>query len=391
MKANINAKPSISLQYLMIALMPILSLYEFVPLLNIGYFVLLLIVIFKTLRGNLNLKIDVLITMLILMSINLTIGLYKYPDITNTINNTASMIVFTLLMCFICSGLDKEKLYRACKIVGIITTAFLLYQMFEYYIMGNVVSGRLPYLTPIEDRFKAIGYGRPTSFFYEPAHYSIYIAPIYAVSLLKKEYKTSLFLLMGLIFSTSLSGIIMALLTPIIVNIKMFKKLKFNKDLFKKTILLSIGFVLVFLLVRNISYNIFSKISLFALQSTIRVFGTLEYIKYFSGEEIILGVGLNRLTDYFSYKGLVVPNYANSYIFSILCFGLIGALVWICYSLSLYEKLPQENKVLFYIFILVSLSDQLLFNRNLMYLLIWIYVFSTNNQNIIREGEYINE
>lgn len=383
-----NIELNISLKYLMIALMPILSLYEFLPLFNIGFFILFLIIIFKILRGNLRLKKNIFITMLILISINLIIGLFKYSDITNTINNTAGMIVFTFLICFLCNDLDNEKLYRAFKIVGIIATVFLLYQMFEYYIMDNVVSGRLPYLTPVEDRFKSIGWGRPTSFFYEPSHYSIYISPIYATSLLKKEYKTSLFFVVGLIFSTSAFGIIMVFVIPFLINIK-----KVNKEILKKIFLTLIGFVSLFLLIENISYNILNKLSLDAFKDSIRVFGTLEYIKYFNVQEIIFGLGINRLSEYFFYKGLIVPNYANVYIYSLFSFGLIGALIWLIYNFSLYKILPPKHKILFYILVLVSLSDQILFNRNLMYLLIWIYAFSSKeikkyNHKYLDKGEY---
>ena len=120
---------------------------------------------------------------------NLLVGIFKYSDSTNTVNNTVGMIVFTFLAVFLCfpGYLDKDKLYQACKIVGIFATIFLIGQFVAYNVFHVVVKGSIPFLTPTQEAFGSIEYGRPTSFFFEPAHYCIYIAPIYAMSIIKKR------------------------------------------------------------------------------------------------------------------------------------------------------------------------------------------------------------
>ena len=133
-------KPSIAkwsdLKYILIAVFPILSLYEFIPLLDVGLFLLLLIVVLKVIKQNLvsQINIEIFYTMLALIILNILVGAFKYPDITNTLNNSAGMIVFTIPAIFLCCPgyLEKDRFYQACKIVGLIATIFLFYQSFYW-------------------------------------------------------------------------------------------------------------------------------------------------------------------------------------------------------------------------------------------------------------------
>ncbi len=185
---DIASKDSLNIEHLLIALFPVFSLYKFIPIPDWGFFILILILFFRVIKQNLLVEINMgfFYTMLILSLLNLFIGILKYPDLTNTIKNTISMLIFLLLSSFYCSPgfIDGEKFYKACKIVAIAATLFLMIQFIAYYGFGIVISGEVPFLTPAEKGFVSIGYGRPNSFFYEPAHYAIYVAPVYAMAIL---------------------------------------------------------------------------------------------------------------------------------------------------------------------------------------------------------------
>lgn len=186
--------------YLILALLPILSLYEFIPALNLGYALALIIICIKVIKNRFSVPINLKFSMLmgIFLGINLIVGATKYSDFTSTLNNSLGMVVFTTLVILICNPktLNIDKLYTACKIIGILSTLFLLYQFTAYYAFDLVVKGNIPFLSVNDIGFRSIEYGRPTSFFLEPAHYSLYIAPIYAMSIIKKEYVVSLFFLL---------------------------------------------------------------------------------------------------------------------------------------------------------------------------------------------------
>lgn len=364
--------------YVLIALFPILSLYELLPpLISLGYGSLLYIVLITMVRNKLSSKINVslLIVMSALILMNLIMGIIKYTNIALTINNTASMLVFSLLAVFMCASgyLDKDQLYKACKLVATVATLFLCYQFVAYYLFGQVVYGSLPFLNNnSEIGFKSIEWGRPTSFFYEPAHYVIYIAPIYAISLIKKDYRLSSFYLVGMLLSTSSTGLIIGLFVPIYIFMT-----GTQKSPLRITSLIVLGLLVLTMLNDNIYDMLLTKISLEGLMNDIRVFGSLEYFRYLNEQEWLFGIGLNRLAEFLmNHDYSNAKNYANAYFFAFLSFGMVGGIIWICYNISLYFKIAAEYRCIFFILVLISMSDQILFGRNLLYLLIWIYAVS---------------
>lgn len=369
--------------YLILALLPILSLYHFIPGLNLGYALALIVICIKVIKNRFRVPINFKISMLmgIFLGINLIVGATKYSDFTSTLNNSLGMVVFTVLVILICNPktLNIDRLYTACKIVGVISTVFLLYQFTAYYAFDLVVKGNIPFLYLNDIGFRSIEYGRPTSFFLEPAHYSLYISPIYAMSIIKKEYVVSLFFLLGLIFSTATTGVVMAVILPIIIVLN-YK----NRSSFKNIIIIIFAIVLIQFVTAVFFESILTKISVDNLESNIRVFGTLYIFDYFEPNEWLFGIGINRMPDFLgAYLDTIIGNYANSLFFSIISFGLIGGSAFMIYLYSLYKKTPVKYKVMWVVLILCLMSDQILFNRNLLYLLIWQY--ATFELNIRKE------
>lgn len=372
-------------KYILIALFPILSLYEFLPLFDIGNFILMAIIISGVIKRNLviRINIEILATMLILIILNLIVGALKYPDLTNTINNSGGMLVFMILASVLCCPgyLDKEKLYRACGLVALIATAFLLYQAIAYHIFDVIIRGNIPFLRAIElSGFESIEYGRPTSFFYEPAHYCIYVAPIYAMAIIKKDYWLAIILFAGGVLSTSTTGIILLLIIPVIINIKKAKILVYM-------IVFSIMGIALYVYLPDLFREYLSKLSLPSLVENIRILGTLSLFQYFSLPEWIFGVGINRLAEFLYMNGETYGrNYANSFIFQVFSFGLLGSLLWVNLFVMMYRKISSNYRVMWYILMFVLVSDQILFNRNLLYLLIWVYIVSRESELHVYES-----
>lgn len=371
------------IKYLLIAMMPILSLYVFLPLLNIGYFIILITLLFSIImqRFKVNINIKMLVVMSLLIVINLTVGIIKYEELTVSINNTAGMFVFTFFACVLTGEnyLDIDKLYKACKYVSTVATIFLIYQYIEYHFRGNVISGQIPFFTLEDFGFRSITYGRPSSFFSEPAHYSIYIAPIYMLALIRKEYKISLLYLIGLGLSTSSTGIFIAVLAPSVVFLK-----KYRRNVVRIFFVIVLLTLFLILLNNVLTIDFFEKFRIINLFNNIRVFGSLEYFKYFDIYEILFGIGLNQLIFFSVDHDFIAYNYANSYIFSIISFGLIGGSIWTGYNISIFKSVNSQYKAMCFVFVVISLSDQLLFNRNLLYLLIWL--FSASYRKKVRKN-----
>ncbi|EIT83973.1 hypothetical protein A374_18099 [Fictibacillus macauensis ZFHKF-1] len=362
-----------SISYIFLSLFPILSLYQMLPLVNIGYFIIFLFILLKYItrefKPSINIKLFFVLSLIIF--INLIVGLLKYSNIGNTINNSAGILIFTLLAIVLCvpENLSKEKLYISSKFVGIFSTIFLFYQSINFHVFQVIVKGNLPFLTPLEDGFKSIEWGRPSAFFYEPAHYAIYIGPIFAISLIKKDYITAVLFFVGLFVSTSSTGILIAFIIPMYIYIKSVKKI------FSKLFILILT-AFIFFITTSLNNSLWDKVDSENLSSNIRVLGTLDYLKNFSDIEFIFGIGINRLAEFAMNHGFIAYNYANAYVYSLISFGVIGGSIWLFYNISLVKQLSREYRVLIIILICISFSDQILFNRNLLYLLIWIYTFS---------------
>lgn len=374
-------------KYLLIAIFPIMSLYKFLPLISIGYFCIILIIIIDLFKENFKTKInlDIIITMSFLIFINFTVGIIKYNEIQNTINNSIGMAVFMVLASFTCVSdkFDKDKLYKALKWVSLISTLFLCYQYIGYNFLGVVIKGNISFLELNDIGFGSIEYGRPSSFFLEPAHYAIYMAPIYAIALSKKEYIFSGIIIIGLLLSSSTTGIIIILAIPFNIFI-----LNNNKNLVKKLLIIVALILLGLVILSNVSDSFFTKISIEGLRVNTRIGKPITYLLNFSFLEWFFGIGLNRLDNFLLLQGYeLATNYANSILFAIISFGLVGGSIWIIFLVNLYKKTKSKLDSVYLVLIMISLSDQILFNRNLLYLLLCVYTFSINGKKrIYRKG-----
>lgn len=289
------------------------------------------------------------------------------------LNNSLQMIEIGVLCGYFVKSsiLNQDRFYKYLRALALISTFFLFAQL-VLYSKGIVLYGFFPgVMTSSDYQVISIAYGRPNSFFLEPAHYAIYVLPIYALSLYKREYIVSIILLIGLVLSTSSTAIV---IMAIITILYLFYERRLH--LLIKGILLIIGLILAFQYLPEIlKSEVMEKISPQNLKGNIRVFGSLKYFNFFQIKEYFIGVGINQLSNYMKiYGNTHVKNYANAFIFSFLSFGIIGGILWNGYVVHLVHKI--KNKSLYLIFILICLTDQILFNRNLLYLLLILHVFS---------------
>ncbi len=178
------------------------------------------------------------------------------------------------------------------------------------------------------------------------------------------------FLFIGVVLSTSTTGIVLLVLIPILINIRNVKLLAY---LF---IFLLLGLVGFFYLPDFLSESI-AKLTFEDLTGNIRVLGTFTFFQYFKLPEWVFGVGINRLAEFLYQSGENYGrNYANSLVFIILSFGLLGAGVFLNLLISLFRNLKGDRRIMWFILLFVLASDQILFNRNLLYLFIWVVIVS---------------
>lgn len=368
-------------KYLALALIPILNIYSGVLIINFGLAILLAIAILEILinRGEFSYNREFLIVMSVIVGLNIITGFLHLQmlDIDSVMNNTFYVIVITLVGTYFMKPtvVDRDLFFKFLCVIGVICTLFLFFQAIMY-ARGVLIYGYIPGLqvdkSVLADPLTAsISYGRPTSFFTEPAHYSIFILPIYALALNRRKFLLSLLFLAGLFVSTSSTGYLgMVVVTGIFIAKE--KKI----PVIIKWIMAIIGVVLIIQFIPTIDESgILEKFKFANLASNTRVFGTLQYFKYFGVKEIFFGVGQNRLASFMSqYTSENIANYASGAFFIFFTLGLVGGTFWTAYVVRLYRL--SRFKILYFVFLIVYLSDQILFNRNLLYLLMFLYIYA---------------
>lgn len=364
-----------------LALYPILAEYYVKDLpITVGDIVVVLCVFFTCifkLRGCLFFKKSIFLAALCLAAYSFLIGAYNgYSQ--NGVNNSLAIIkvffIISLSYYFIeCRG---KEYYKVIKVIGFICTLFLFYQFIMYVVAGKYVFGEMKFLSnafpAIEGSFNSIYGGRPTSFFYEPAHYCIYIAPILVISLHYKEFFWSVFFIAGLMLSTSTTGFVIAfasILFYILIEIKSYNKL-----------IIMPAVVITMVIAISLSSLDLTKLSLEYMSSSLRVFGAIDVFKYFSLDNLVFGVGYNGLQSWAEMRGLAFYNYSNSLFFSVMSYGVIGTIIIIFAFIKYFAK-NQYYIPLILVTVCILMSDQILFNRNFVYLFFCLISTSGLNSN----------
>lgn len=376
-------------KYSLLALYPILSIYNSMLIFDLGTLLLFVFMIIEiaTNKGNFEINATLFVVFAILAALNIITGFIHMDiiSIKGCVSNSLQLLINAIIYAYYIKKaiVKMDVFYEYLRVVALISSLFLFLQ-FILYLKSIVLYGFIPFLHVSEDALAvvknaSVSYGRPNSFFAEPAHFSIYVLPVYAISLFRKKYITSVILLLALILSTSTTGIIAAVMVAGFYIIK-----EKRIPVMIKWILFLAVLMIVFKYIPLLKESgVLEKMSFISIKSNIRVLGTFIYFKHFNIIEIIFGVGLNQLSAYMSYfVATSVTNYANSFFFSFFSFGLIGGTIWTGYIIKLNNL--SRNKVLYLIFILICLTDQILFNRNLFYLLLLLFVFSDKEHELLQ-------
>lgn len=379
-----------------LALLPVLDIYRGIaisgsPFLNLGMTLLLALAVIEILinRGRFVINRELLLIMMFLIALNVINGFLHMGDIDIelTFNNTMYMFAAALIsVYYVRTGIVERELFLKFIIaVGLVATAFILVQ-YILHQRGTDVFGFIPGLpldTPLRDEWDvSITYSRPNSIFREPAHYAIYILPIFTIVLFRRKYLLSAIFLAGILISTSSTGLFVAL-----VVLGVFVAKENRIPIIFKWILAIIGVVLLIQFMPTISESsVIEKLKFVNLAENIRVFGTLEYFKYYGVKEIILGAGHNLMAAFidataFEYN----QGYANALLFAFFSFGLVGGTAWTWYVIRLHRL--SRFKLVYLVFIFVLASDQILFNRNLFYLMLILHVFADKTDAAVLEPE----
>lgn len=370
---------------ILLSLYPILALYNFYSFINIGYLLLLvmLIIMIPTIK-KISLDIKFIAIVCILSAFSIVMSYVFFRDITTQLNSfLAAVLLFSIISLAIKSGLiDINVFIKSAYCVVVFNTIMVLVQLVLYNFFGYKLYGNLPFLVPLEESFfTCISYGKPTGLFAEPAHLAIYFGPVLLISYIKKNNLMSFVCIIGLLFSTASTGLVLS----VVVTFFYFLLAKRNNLLKNNILLVLFCIVMVFSLMIITEYfysNYDKKFNYEYFATSGRLGGGISSLLKLKFSDLILGIGLNNIDQYLYINyGIVNTDYMNSILCILISYGVLGLLIYTIYFFREYIK-PMKGvySIFWIIFLFILFSDHIIFNRNYMYLYTWMLLILFNRK-----------
>jgi len=298
---------------------------------------------------------------------------------------------YSFFISYLWDASYQEKFIKYATNIAIVANILLLMQFIAVSLgFHNFFNGNIPFLQLSKyNNFAELidpntGDTRVSSFFQEPSYFGIYCLPVFAQAIKDEKYKLSIFLFIGLIFSTSLLSILGGILVLLFLFFTYRTKENYFWRLWGKIALYS----LLTLLLISALYNFnsftrntidyaFNRVTLIDSElqgyrlasSKIRLIGYLELYPEYSTFHKIFGAGASQFSLLLSNYG-VLP-YSSTYITSLLNYGLIGFFAFNLWVLILLFKCKPDRKVFVLILFTICLVDNFWFNWYFFYILTW--------------------
>ena len=294
-------------------------------------------------------------------------------------NNHATILIFFFSLIVFTAECNIKLFVNTLEFVGVAAAAVAIFQRTQLLLTGSFyIDFFIPGLEVSRD-LESFTMDRVSSFFTEPAHLAIYLLPISAILL--KQGTIILFAItsLGILFSGSTTGF---LLLSAIIFIYLFSAKVKIIYLFLFVILVGLSALLIVTYFPDVLLDNVDK-----LQGTdsdsLRLLGPLQHLQMFDAIQWIVGIGLNQLGELLRSHGIYLvtewgaeinANFANSIIYMLISYGLIGFIYTIRFFVKSIKKYRCD--LCFLVIILgVLASDQVWFNQNLLYILCFM-IFS---------------
>lgn len=312
-------------------------------------------------------------------------------DMMNALKNNVIELVYVLTVTMIWKGSSRKLFIEMVRKVAFLSTILLFVQYIAVNVgFTQIFDGKIPFLEIGKyDRWADLidpntGDIRVHSVFQEPSYYGMYILPVFAHTLQKREYKMSIFYLLGLVLSSSL----VAILGAAIIFCVMFFILSEDATLVRamKGVLMLIPIAILGVVlytqvefVRNTIDYAFERIGNISndlegdrySSNKIRLLGYLEYFAEYPLFFKVFGVGSNQFSTY-----LDVYAYSNTIVSTILNYGICGILIFGTCVVSWFKKL-KANRIFVVVFVLIMASDYQWINWYFFYVVSWIVLSDT--------------
>lgn len=359
------------LNAIVLALSPALGVYSIfsgVGLQDLCWLILLPLILLsfkENITKDISLKFYACILLLTLLNSS-----YSYTDISLSIHN-----LFPISICFGVLILVKKRINvnifgRTLLVVGCLASIICIYQRIQLITTGSYDNIFFIPGLKVSRELESFTLSRPSAFFTEPAHLSIFLLPIFYWMLTSNKIKYAIVMALGIIFSGSTTGFLL------VIVLILYRVFLTDKMPWYMYFLVVCGIIVFIGLLITYAYEVIEenlrKLEVSSDSDNIRLLGGFIYIEGMNLKEHLVGIGLNQLEGFTLVNRLpYFGNYSNAFIYSYLSYGILGFIAFIIYLKKMWKD-SSKDRGFFIILIGVLASDQVLFNRNLYYLLMFV-------------------
>lgn len=370
---------------ILIAVYPILAPYNLLGI-SLNWILGMVFVVFHLFKRVTfpvvsSIKSLILYTVLsMLLSLN---GLFVLRDPSNLINAEIAMMIDLIIYMMLWFYSDIDVTMKCANIFGYICCGYAIIQIIATISGNDVPLGQLPFFEVSTDWVSEVWGFRFNSLFSEPSYFAIYLLPLFVYNFVNNYWlKTAVFAIFIVLSSSSL-GII----SLIIVLLVRFFDGGFSMKSKVQFLLIFFG-VIVFaqFMIKNIpmiesfierSYTkideIFSSSSDGGYMEDARLGGYLNLYGELPIKEQLFGVGNAQLQNYFAEQGRHIYNYSNSFVLTLLNFGLVGFIIFVTFLGNLFCISRREKTFLFWLVLIITLGvDSLLFSYRYYWLVFFV-------------------
>lgn len=317
-------------------------------------------------------------------------------------------ILMYLCVCAVCT--QYFDLHYVKKIYLVLVRIFSVYLLIQV-IYHEIVGGFLPiYLkhewlfswekrpADLYDYYVTGGYYRfrPSSLFLEPGYYALYVLPALFLLLFEDKKIVEPILLYGVILlSTSGAGILIGLLAFVLKGATFIVHYRNGKVYFTAYAILA-----VFLLAAGAIYLLFFDTYILTklfnsfnarITRSLLIFDRIDFFHK------IFGVGMNNTENYvnaynihtlYDEKNL---NFGASLVASILQYGIIGFMIFLCSMLALFMRVRHSKPgvLLLLLYLIYTAFEEVIFNFRMGFLLAFVLYYIAHSKQEVPARETV--
>lgn len=317
----------------------------------------------------------------IILSIN---GFLVLSNLNNLINAEIAAVLDLLIYITLWTHSDIKITMKYATRFGYICCGYAFFQIIMSITGNKIPLGQLPIFDVSTGWVNDVWGFRFNSLFSEPSYFAIYLLPIFLYNFLNKSWLNAILFGVFILLSSSSLGIISLCL---VIIFQFFKNNWSLKNKIKFVAILALVFCGLQMLTANVSAfesfitrsiekisDIFKNSSNGGFNNDVRLSGYIRLFGELPIKEQIFGVGNAQLQNFFAERGVRIYNYSNSFVLSLLNFGLIGFLTFLCFLGSTFYKSYKNKTVLFFLILVIAFAvDSLLFSYRYYWLLYFVF------------------